>query len=384
VRKAWIAGVLLCGGVVLWIAAGSEAGKPSPPPSSTVDSGIIYYAGGSGICSMKPDGTGKTVLFSWSDLEALGFDRLEEHQFEPSWGTHGGERWFLVTLPVPDGSGGSETWPDGSVREEVYALTADGESVRLTDGWLLDGDGVVTGWIAPHDMLHSWADDGSTTDGMVSFLGQEYGMVGDDWAVVERTEHLYVVTFDPEDLPGASALDLVPERIGLPLPLITTYPGNLGYSWSPGGQALIFRTYEDPSTPATEAGLWRGDFAGGEWTVGSTALHDSGKHPRWSRTGDGSKDRVIFFYSDILSMTPDGTDLRTVIVKPANTRKLTKRLSHPHWSPKATHIVYMLSALTTSATGDVDVYRAAADGSGQTNLTGDTSDNAWPLGWRAE
>lgn len=209
-------------------------------------------------------------------------------------------------------------------------------------------------------------------------------MVGDDWAVVERTEHLYVVTFDPEDLPGASALDLVPERIGLPLPLITTYPGNLGYSWSPGGQALIFRTYEDPSTPATEAGLWRGDFAGGEWTVGSTALHDSGKHPRWSRTGDGSKDRVIFFYSDILSMTPDGTDLRTVIVKPANTRKLTKRLSHPHWSPKATHIVYMLSALTTSATGDVDVYRAAADGSGQTNLTGDTSDNAWPLGWRAE
>jgi Tol biopolymer transport system component len=72
----------------------------------------------------------------------------------------------------------------------------------------------------------------------------------------------------------------------------------------------------------------------------------------------------------IWTIAPDGTNAREVV------RSLSKagrrsRPDRPMWSPTGSHIAYELFEDGANTADRTDIYRALADGSGKTNLTGE-------------
>ena len=67
--------------------------------------------------------------------------------------------------------------------------------------------------------------------------------------------------------------------------------------------------------------------------------------------------------------------------------QLTRGSGRPlraRWSPTSTHLVYERLRIPRKLgqPGTLDVYRAAADGTDEKNLTRDTDAGATPVGWR--
>ena len=91
------------------------AKKPPKPPPPLVDTGTVYY-GHDPVCSLLPDGSGQAVVVAglpkWSP---------------PSQLRHGGSRWFLTIGPIPN-----QTYPDGRMRHEVFAVSETGPTGSRT------------------------------------------------------------------------------------------------------------------------------------------------------------------------------------------------------------------------------------------------------------
>ena len=75
----------------------------------------------------------------------------------------------------------------------------------------------------------------------------------------------------------------------------------------------------------------------------------------------------------------------TVIEDPRDSKKGSKYVERPRWSPNGTHLVYQWTyaeRFPNVSNSYTDVRRVAADGGDDTNLTDDHDGNAVPLGWR--
>jgi hypothetical protein len=328
----------------------ASAGKPPPSPKPAPP-GVLYYrayfAGmpGADIYSMAADGSAKTLVLTNMGVETDASQHL-----------HGSARWFLVFRPVE-----GETYPDGTTREELFAIsTAEGQ-FQLTDDPSHEPN--VGGW---ETRSPQW----SVGDTRVSWAGRRWDPVS---GVVSELGIFYV-DLDQEISLGPTPA--VPTRVpiadfpvevddlGYPKPLTT------GFDWSPDGTSLVF---------GREDGLYVADAVTGL----EAQITDTGwdSEPSWSP--DGSS---IAFRSDygspggIWTVSPTGlnANLRLVL---ENGRRGAYMYFKPVWCPSPSYL--SCEEMTWKVTGVTlqDVVRFQWDGSGLTNLTSTT--DAWItlIGW---
>jgi hypothetical protein len=178
---------------------GGSGGDTAPVPAGTIHFTQSTADGWNyADMTMKADGSAKTQI----GLSEQG--RL----WQPSYQLHGGHRWFL-TLRDTDVID-EEDW----MKQDLFALTAAGDLVRLTDDPNLWVDNV------------RWAQD----DSFVSYTG---------YHLTTEEEDLYVAGVD-----WSSGSPVV----GLPRKVLSTlYPveefnlNYLGaYEWSPAGKELVY------------------------------------------------------------------------------------------------------------------------------------------------
>jgi hypothetical protein len=331
---------------VFAVVSTASAGKPGGGNIPPADTGTIYFwTGGdkfwpAGVYAMATNGRDKTT--GVTNILLGSTDRT----VEPSKLLHNGLRWFLIMGAI-DG----ETYPDGYQRVEIFAVSAAGVWVQLTD------DANVQLFV--EDLQPRW----SRGDTGISFVGRRWGVVDGAAAVVEYG--IYALSVNADLLgPGYPAL---PPAV---LPIVFDnqdvghgmFPDVHGYDYSADNSQMVF---------AQQSGLFVANVGTGAATL---IASDPPMYlePRWGgakilvRRGGGSG-------SHIDTMYPDGTGRVTVILAGTG-----HHLMYAYWSPSFTHFVY---ELMTYRGNIFDIYRAAQDGSGVVNLTADFSPAVGLLGW---
>jgi hypothetical protein len=310
---------------------------------------------------MKPDGTDKAPLCG-QYLEPA----------EPSHRLHNGQRWFLGWQPLEG------QYPDTFQRYGLCAVSQSGTVVLLATDPDVEPSLVNLGnrW-APSAR---WATREGIADGRVSFLARR-------WAVdVQGAAHvtdigLYAVDFDPESLRGD--FQTLQPRFLLSLPSVYipdgrdpsnpygNVPTYWRMDWSPDGSHFVYGWYNNLVVVNVADGS---EMA---FPVGS-ALEEAWE-PRWSPKGS----EVLFFVcgsgsSRIDAMRPDGSELRTVVPRPAKTDQYVQ--AEFAWSPHGTHLVYGLVESKRPRQPQTSIWRVAADGSGNVCISGNDT-KVEPLGW---
>jgi hypothetical protein len=355
---------------VVFLTAGPAGAEkpPPPPPPDPVDGGLIYYSTGNSACSMKPDGSEDTPL----DVSVYGDGPGGSSHADPSRKLHActdsqhgdPERWFVVVRPY-----GTTSYPNGVARREIFAVSECGEEVRLTDAADIEPDHMT---VEPPVEAREFFSRPRWFDGdtRISYLAKRWS----SGSVVEWG--LYVLMVDA----GGPANHAPARPSHLPVTMILRRPEMYGgkvhvnYTWSPNGTALVYER-------ETYQGLWRADHVDGVWNQVPLI---AGNFPDWAP----NTPRVMFKYDrDLYSMDPYQPGGKTLVVEcPENTKRWHYHLGKSSWSPNGTHFAYQMTSqyVFKNAGGPwiVDVHRAAADGSGQTNLTGDVEGWANLLGWR--
>jgi hypothetical protein len=332
--------ILAAVAVVTWMAAPAGAKKPSKPPPEpppALDTGTVYYLATGVPSRMDPDGTEKQAILDYVDGLC-----------EPSVARHGpaSERWFLMPKKIA-----GETYPDGSRRCELFAVSESGTSVRLTDDAYLQP-------VPQFGLCPRWSRRGSVVDGRISYVAYRWAQVAGEWVAS----------------PGLHVLDVDPENLGSHQATSPTAVANLDlllrYDWSPDGTWIVFSDYSK---------LWRASAADG-FAIWTALTSGWANNPRISADGT----RITFQTSaGIEVMDADGTDREVVVEDPRDTKKTTKNVGLPAWSPSGTHLIYTFQVIGTSRTSDV--YRCEADGGEPTDLTPESGAGyCVPLVWRPE
>lgn len=342
-------GFTLAAVALLVLAANpASAKKPPKPPPDPVDSGVVYIKLDGDLYTMEPDGDDKT---------SVGISG------KPSAVPHGGERWFLQVQEI-DG----EQYPSGDPRHEVFAVTASGKSVQVTDDESVEP---LMPWGEDGYLKLRWATDNQTADGKISYVGRRWTETG----AVEDVG-LYVATIDLGDWSNHTPQS--PSYLAVDTHVFDDPDygefANIPLNWSPDGTQLVYHKAGGPQVGWT--GLVRVDADG----TNKVQLTYAPSHDHsWSPKGD----RIMAVIDgDIITLKTDGTDLATVIEDPADSRRTEETVSVPCWSPNATHIVYIRGTLNLrKLTFQSDIYRAKLDGSGATNLTADTNAAVGIAGW---
>jgi len=320
-----LAGLALCALCALDASAGKGNGKGNggggggdPPPAGT-----LYYDSGGLEWSMDSDGSNKT------SLPVKG---------EPSHDLHGGQRWFLQNRAV----GGEGT--------QVFAVRGDGNesyTVRLTTNPDLRKDP----WVG----LARWSKD----DGSVSWSANRW----DAGAAVQSG--IYVAGIDFDVAGNVVGLDAQPDPFSPAISLRFNSDGS-NHDWAPDGTKIVYEN-------APDSELHIADLVGG----GTTFLA-SGIQPAWSPDGG----TIVFQqWSGINTISPDGSG-QTLIIKSSNKGRNRTFVALPRWAPTSSHLIYLSAPSDLDSPDPGNVWRAAADGSGKTNLTGDLDVDASPMAWR--
>jgi hypothetical protein len=314
-RRTFLAAALL-GGL---IASSSLGAKPGSGGGGT-GGGTIYFTYLDVLRSMNSDGSGKAPV----GVEG-----------QPSRALHGGQRWFLQTQDIA-----GQTYPSGATRRELFAVRGDGAvTVQLTAQVDLEVQRGAAEW-TPGDVE-------------VSFLGRR-------WAggiVAEAGVYVAALAFD-----GGGEVSGLAAQPAAPLVSLAIVPGGFdgeqgpdawSFDWSPDRAHIVYwrRSSSD---------LWIADVGGGHRPLAA------GGAPRWSPAGSA----IAYVSGGIWTIAPDGTNAREVV------RSLSKagrrsRPDRPMWSPTGSHIAYELFEDGANTADRTDIYRALADGSGKTNLTGE-------------
>ena len=327
---AAIAGVLLMAGAE---TLAKKPVKPPPTPEPSMDTGVIYYWQGGALYTMDPDGDNKT---------GLGLSGAPE---VPSRGLHDGQRWFLVVKEIS-----GESYPSGDSRHEIFAITASGDEVQLTDDasvepMMPDGN--------KFRVMPQWGVDSGAEDGKVSYVARHW----DESDEVDDVG-LFVAQIDLDDLDNHSPVE--PAYFAVPTyvyddPFEGYGPfATIPHAWSPDGTQLVYLRAGETSW----VGLWRLDADG---TGALELTKKGGQLASWSPDGE----RILCLIAgDIVTMDPDGSDLTTVLIDPADHKNSWVRFDDGLcWSPNGTHIVYRVATFKTiQGTTSSDVYRATADG----------------------
>ncbi len=320
-----------------------SAGKPGGGGGSST--GTIYFNYQGRTNTMNVNGTAKTAL----PAGVRGY---------PSRLLHGGKRWFLQAANT-----GTETYPDGTQRRELFAIPDDGSTaVQLTNdlglqmlhyGWKwlpgeAAGSAVISGF------ARRWNADGS-----VGFQEESVGLYA--------AELLFDGSGNPM-MPAESPFFLVSAGVfyesGTPW---TDIYG--GWDFSPDLSQVVTDRHVNLEIRiiTVASGISRTLYSG------NSAL------PTWSP--DGSK--IAFWlsssalvYGAIGTIFPDGGGYKTNVKALAGTS-----VSGPDWSPDSASLLY--SKDTSGGWNFIyDVYRVGANGGSQVNLTSDLSDSATAINWR--
>ncbi len=310
---------------------GGGGGETTPTPpgtihfsQSTADS--WYYAD----MTMKADGSGKTQI----GISEQG------NWLEPSYQLHDGQRWFLSKLDT----GVMDEY--GNMIQELFAFTADGVSVQLTDDPDL--------WI----YNVRWAKD----DSFLSYVA--YNGITDE-------EDLYVVDVDWSS--GSPVIGLPRKVLSIVYSGYASELSYLGcYDWSPTGDELVYEagwgTYEIRVARFLADGTVETRYIGDGWI------------PTWSPDGNW----IAYGRGGIWKIRPDGSGL-------VQLTSLASGQSHTDqvWSPDSLNLAFTqrTSKTTTkkgvtTTTNTYDILRIPASGGTATNLTTDTTANCWSIGWR--
>ncbi len=343
---------------VLLAAGAAEAKKPvkpPPPPPEPVDSGTIHYYANSTwtrIFAMDPDGTDKTQM----PTDVTG----KPLRGEPSRAAHGGHHWFLQAREIP-----GESYDDGSARRELFAVRADGDVVRQ----VTDDPTVMPGLTSKADQDYCtprWATLDGVVDGRISYQAWR-------WIDGEKTAPgIYVADFDPDDL---ATLDPV-APVRLPLAITLSPQGNLTamHAWAPSGNAVLFHR--------PQGGLLIGEKASPDWTI-RVLVDDMAYFGgfRWSHDASGTW--IVFGTNDeLVRIHPDGTGRATIVTPPSG-----GSVCFAFFSPSCTHLAYYQGVTKIQGkkiTTTEDIYICAADGGSPVNLSADTSDRLFPVGWTSD
>ena len=288
--------------------------------------------------SIKADGSGDVVLL-FADPDRV---RLTE----ASHVLHAGQRWFL-------------SWGDGytalgSWTSYITATNEFGELVPLfssSDFTFIEGE--------PHWMR---AED----DGWVSFEGTRWytdPLTGVQTPIEEGIFRVQVAFDADGDIIGG-----VPGSWELVLSTLPFDAQPHGHDWGPGGELLFVTRVQNPDGGSATQ-LWMADVTDpGDPVVvpvntGSTHPISS---PSWSP--DGSKLAFNESTTGIVILFLSNGSRKTI------KSNATTGVGRALWAPTGTGIVYQR---TRSSNRITEVYRANADGSGQTYLA-----TGWALGWR--
>jgi hypothetical protein len=331
-----LAGLLVAALALVATVLGVE---PATAKKPSVDTGVIYYWNWANLVTMDPDGSNSTSI-------------NVEHG-EPSIALHDGERWFLQLREIE-----GESYPDGRVRHEIFAVTASGTAVQLTNDPNLCPNRAPD-WYYPQ---LRWSGRSGVDDGRISYLGVRWSGSAVDAAGI------FALDVDPSDLEShtAAAPSLVLE-FTLSYDDQTFIAGN--YDWSQDGSSIAY------AHSGAGWNLYRADASDGfsdptQLTSGSAA------YPRWSP--DGSK--IVYLASDrgIHTISPDGTGDTRIVDAP---RK--GQYYHLLWSPNGTNLVYSHRGIVNPNKVPIawfnDIRRCNADGSRDTEIG-----SGIPVGWRSE
>jgi hypothetical protein len=340
-RLTTVVSIVAALAVVTWLtgpAGAKKPVKPPPEPPPALDTGTVYYLKTGVPSRMDPDGENKQTILDYVDGLC-----------EPSVARHGpsSERWFLLPKKIP-----GETYPDDSRRYEIYAVSESGTTVLLTDDESLQP-------VPQYGLCPRWSKRGSVVDGRISYVAYRWTLVDGDWVT---SPGLYVLDVDPENLGSHQAT--APQAVEN-LDIV------LRYDWSPDGSWIVF---------SGESKLWKASAVDGfaSWT----ALTDGwALNPRISADGN----RIAFeTTAGIEVMDASGSNREVIVEDPRDTKKETRKVSLPAWSPGGTHLIYMSLVISTGGSRS-DVYRCEDDGGGQTDLTSEAdSGYCVPLAWRAD
>ena len=304
-RKFVAVGLMILTALLLGTGLAS-AKKPPKPPPDPVDGGVIYY-GVDTIYSVLPDGSdGATVtgdLPRWSP---------------PSQDLHGGERWFLTLGVIED-----ETYPDGRLRYEVFAVSESGDSVQVTDAPAVQPrDPTQSKGVADLEQIYAslcWADG----DTRISYVGRE-------WSEGEVVDGGIYYADLPDDVAQLTT-PVAPACVSVPMDDHLIYGPHVpmrehSVSWAPDGSEVAYATLD---------GVFAEDVATGATDQLTTDGYGT-TYVRWSP--DGSK----IMYCDggeIITVNPDGTGSNVILEAD---RKGTP--DQASWSPSGSHIVFRYRA----------------------------------------
>ncbi len=317
---------------------GGNTGSSGPP-------GTVYFQSRSEdpteplvTSSIKADGTGAAVpLFADPDRVRLT---------QASHVLHAGQRWFL-------------SWGDGytSLGTWTSYITATSELGAVVllfsspDFTFIEGE---PRWMRAEN------------DGWVSFEGTQWGtdpLTGVP-APIEEGIFRVQVDFDP----AGAIIGGVPGSWEMVLSTLPFDAQPHGHDWGSGGELLFVTKVQHPDGGSATQ-LWIADVTDpGDPVivpVNTGSGHPIG-YPSWSP--DGSKVAFNEATTGIVILTLSNGSRKTI------KSNATTGVGRPLWSPTGTGIVYQR---TRSSTRITEVYRANADGSGQTYLA-----TGWALGWR--
>ena len=315
---------------------GGGGGGGEVPP------GTIYFTLSGQLHTMNGDGANKAPVPG--DVHG-----------EPSHALHGDQRWYLEVRFIAD-----EFYPDGGERRELFAVTEAGDAVQLTDQ--ADLEPVTsftlgaTRW-APGDAFVSWvALRWDPISGMPVDAGVYVAEVDYD-AVSGNVIGLVAQPLDPM-VPTAFVEDF--DEVWRPL--VRTH------DWSPDQTAIVYDTVDSELFTADT-------FTGDSFVLTNTTGVGL---PVWSP--DGSKIAFQVPVASIATINPDGSGEKIIIKRKGHS---LAGASIPGWSPTGEHLIYRWHDSTTQGGFEPpDVYRAAANGGGKTNLTADLDGGATPIAWR--
>ncbi len=349
------AAILILGASLASADKPDKPGKPGKPPQEPVDTGTIYFTCSHPyeVYATSPDGSEQQLLYTGEGFR--GF------LSEPSHLLHNG-RWFLESRKL--------TWdsPSGGWRAELFAVHESGQEVQLTNDRSLENIMPST-YVRPR-----WLPG----DAAVSWFARRWDLTDpDNPQLVEGEGGLYTLEIDfssDQLVVGEPALldwtaDVFPTRHSSSGPI----PDVEFYDWSPDGESIAFQTVTGGGESAS---LYVARSEGL-----SSVLATGVGQPRWSP--DGTEIAFGIYNAGIHIINVESGDVRQLVHHGSTSEH------YPVWSPAGTHLAYAawkwggnLSAGSTHYRGWI--YRIAADGSGDTQLTDRFDSYAYTLGWRAE
>ncbi len=328
------------------------AGKPggtTPPPAT----GTIYYQDLS-------TSEGNPSTYTYGSMDGNGGSRAvllrTSDGARPSSLLHGGKRWFLASVQLP---------LVGVTRNDIFAVREDGAGeVRLTNN-----DGTMA-----YSNLE-WAPDEDASGATVSMVARRWTGPTKDDTVVPGTAGLYTahLSFDGAgDVVGLDADPAYRLSLGIVYDAAGERADAFGYSWSPDMTRLVVRSYFgiwDDSSATDDPQIRVVDAASGAVTpLGSGDAADwspDGSKIAYRRWIDGRQPGFA-----LQTVRPDGGGSATLLVH--KHRVGATRSQYPYslkWSPDGAHLAYQYTLVDNGYSWTNYIYRIAADGTGNTNLT---------------